>query len=366
MMHSSIDYVKNDKIYKTKRQVWRPRKVRMWLLIPLVLLLALGGYVVFNSFGVESKGLTQYQVAGDIDYQVYLRDNDYYSEKYLEPGMQYIANLISVVRVDFDYELTADDNVDANYEYEIIATARATERGDKSKILYEKSDVLRSGKVTPVEGGTIKINDKVDIDYRKYSDYMRTFRSDFGIAANCFIDLKMVVKVDGAIKTEDILAMNIPLSDQTIDIAIDAEAINREEKVGAEQKEVYVKNLPLLVTGGVIVLASLGLIIVIIYLYGTRYNDNLYEKSLHKLLKEYDTYIVNATETIYELANVMRVESFKELLDASQAENAPIIFLEIIPGEKSYFIVNGVNTTYRYTLSRAYQDKLAANGEKEY
>lgn len=364
-MRSDIDYVKNDKVYRAKQGAWQPRKVRVWLLIPLILLMVLGGYVVFNSIGAESRGLTEYDVTGGIDYQVYLRDNDYYSEKYLEPGMQYIANLISVVRADFDYELTADDNIDANYEYEIVATARATDRGDKSKVLYEKVDTLKRGKITPVEGGTIKIEDKVDIDYRKYSEYMRTFRNDFGLAANCFIDLKMIVKVDGVIRTEDVLAMNIPLSDQTVDITIDTKAINREETVGTEQKEVYIRNLPLLIVGGAIILASLGLIVIILYLHGTRYNDNLYEKALHKLLKEYDTYIVNATETIYELSNVMRVENFKELLDASQAENSPIIFLEVVPGEKSYFVVNGVNTTYRYTLSRAYQDRLAANGEEE-
>ncbi len=363
---SDIDYVKDDKVYKVKKQPWQPRKVRVWLLVPLVLMMMLGVYVVFSSMGVESTGLTEYNVAGDIDYKVYLKDNDYYTEKFLEPGMQYIANLISAVRADFNYELDANENIDANYEYEIVAEAKATDRSDKSKILYERTDTLKTGKITPVEGGEIKINDKVDIDYQKYSDYMRAFRSDFGIAANCFLDLKMIVRVDGAIKTEDTLAMNIPLSDQTIDIAIDTKAINREEKIGNEVKSVYVKNLPLLITGIVIVLASLGLIVVIIYLYKTRYNGSLYEKALYKILKEYDTYIVNATETIYELENVMRVENFKELLDASQAESSPIVFLEVVPGEKAYFVVNGMNTTYRYTLSRAYQDRLASSGEKEY
>lgn len=361
-----IQYVKKDKVYKAKKQPWRPRKVRIWLLVPLVLLMLLGGYVVFTSVGVESKGLEEYKVAGEIDYKVYLKDNDYYSEKFLDSGMQYIANLISVVRADFDYTLEADESVDANYGYEIVAEAKATDRTDKSKVLYERTDTLKTSEIRPVEGGEIKLNDSVDIDYRKYSDYMRTFRNDFGIAANCFLDLKMIVKVDGAIKKEDTLAMNIPLSDQTVDIAIDTQAINREEKVGNEVKSVYVKNLPLLIVGSVITLASLIMAIIIIHLYKTRYDDNLYEKALHKILKEYDTYIVNATQTLYELENVMRVENFKELLDASQAENSPIVFLEVVPGEKAYFVVNGANTTYRYTLSRAYQDRLAANGEREY
>lgn len=366
MTRSGIDYVKNDKVYKVKNQAWRPRKARLWLIFPLIMLMALGGYALINSLGIERAGLTQYKVNGEIDYKVYLKDNDYYGEKYLDSGMQYIANLINIIMVDYNYEFEADETVDAHYTYELVADAKATDRSDKTKVLFEKSDVLKSGEVTPIQGGKITLKDTVGVDYEQYNEYMRSFRSDFGIAANCFLDLKLVVKIDGAIKTEDTLAMNIPLSDQTIDIVIDTKAINREEKVGEEITSLYVRNVPLLVVGSVIVVVSLVMIIVLIYLYATRYNDNLYEKALHKILKEYDTYIVNATETIYELPNVTRVEGFRELMDAAQAENAPIIFLEVIPGEKAYFIVNGLNTTYRYTLSRAYQDKLAANGEKEY
>lgn len=363
---NNINYVKNDKVYKVKKQAWRPRKVRIWLLLPLVILMVLGGYAIFNSIGAERTGLTEYAVAGNIDYKVYLKDNDYYTEKSLDSGMQYIANLISVIGVDYNYELEGDDNLNANYQYEIIATAKATDRNDKSKVLYEQEEILKSSGAMPVEGGKVAIRDQVDIDYDRYNNYMRNFRSDFGIAANCLLDLKMVVKVDGAIKAEDTLAMNIPLSDQTVDITIDTNAINREEKVGKEITNLYLKNPPLLVVGSAITVISIILAIIIIYYYATRYNDNLYEKALHKILKENDTYIVNASETIYELTSVIRVDSFKELMDASQAESAPIIFLEVIPGEKSYFIVNGANTTYRYTLSKAYQDKLAASGEKEY
>lgn len=365
-MQADINYIKDDKIYKAKQQPWQPRKVRTWLLIPLIALMILGGYVIFSSIGVEHEGLTEYQVTGDIDYKVYLKENAYYTEKFLDPGMQYIARLISVIRADFSYELTADENIDAHYEYEIVATTKATDKGDKTKVLYERTDILKTGKLENATGGTIKFSDNIDVDYDKYRNYLQSFRSDFGIAANCFLDLKLIVKVDGEIKTEDILAMSIPLSDQTVDISIDTKSINREEKVGEEKQSIYIKNLPLLIAGGVITVMSLILAIAIIYYYATRYNDNLYEKALHKILKENDTYIVNATETIYELPTVMRVESFKELLDASQAEGAPVIFLEVVPGEKSYFIVNGVNTTYRYTLSKAYQDKLAENGESEY
>ncbi len=361
-----IKYIKPDEEYHLKRRAPIPpvRNVPLWVLVPLLLLMVLGGWLVFNGIGKETTGLVEYAVKGDIDYQVYLKENEYYTEKYLGPGLQYIASIISTIRADFDYAWEADEAIDANYQYEIIATAKATDRSDTTRVLYEKTDVLKTSEIKPLENGTITINDNVNVDYNQYNEYMRGFRSDFGIAANCFMDLKLVVKVDGAVKTEDVLAMNIPLSDQTINIGISAEELNREEKVGEAQVRFYTKDLSILIIGGVMAVSSLIISIIVIYLYATRFGDNWYAEGLHNIFKKYDTRIVSVGDTtFYEPEDTVRVESFTELLDASENEGAPIQFFDVDPDYKAYFVVKGMNTTYRYTFSRAYQDQLRKSGE---
>lgn len=365
-----VQYIKpGNEVYKIRKSepVDSVRRVPLWLLIPLIILTLLGGYAVFASIGKEEVGQVVYRVDGEVDYQVYLKDNDYYAEKYLESGKQYIASLISTVRADFDYELEAEEEIDAHYSYEIVATAKATDRGDKSKVLYEQTSTLKQGEIARIEGNKFTLSDNVNIDYGKYSEMMRNFRSDFGIAANCFLDLRLVVKVDGEIKTEDALAINIPLSDQTVDISIDTKAINREEKVGEARGELYVKDTVMLVIGGVIVVMSIAVGGILIYLYVTRFGNNWYAEAEHKIFKAYDTRIVNVSGTFYEPEDTVRVESFTELLDASDNEGAPIQYYEVVPDYKSYFVVKGLNTTYRYTLSREYQDRLRKFGrEKEF
>lgn len=365
-MQVDVKYIKDDKIYEVNKQTWKPRKVRVWLLIPLLVLVVLGGMVIFNSLRVETEGATEYNVTGDVDYKVYLKENDYYEEKFLGQGMQYIASLINVVRADFHYELDANDEIQSSYEYKIVATTKALERDDKNKVLYEQEYVLKTGQMQPVEGGKIAIADEIDVDYGKYNEYMRNFRNEFGLRADCVLDLAMIVTVNGEVETKDTLGLSIPLSEQTLDITIDMKGINHKENIGEGKRELYVASWWMLAAGGVIVVISMILIVAVIYYYATRYDGNLYEKALHKILKEYDTYIVEGNDVIYELENVVKVGGFKELLDAQALENAPIVFLEVIPGEKSYFVVNGVNTTYRYTLSKAYQDKLASQGEREF
>lgn len=357
-MRSNAEYVKKDKVYRTKPQAWRPRRITLWLLVPLVIFLVLGGYCVFSALGFEDEGGAKYQSTGKVDYKVYLRDNDYYKEEFLGPNMQYIASLIRTVKTDFDYNFSADEDLQVAYKYKIVAQTKMTDRGDASKVLYDDSEDLKTVETKQSENGEIAVDETVEIDYGKYNQKMREFRSTYGVAADCQLILKMVVNLDGAVKDEEVMAIAIPLSEQTIDITMAAEDLARTGQVGDTKQVMYVKQPPMLVVGTVIVVMSLVLIGAVIYYYVTRFNDDLYEKELHKILKEYDTYIVEANGTIYELENVVKVMSFKELLDAQNLEQTPIVFLEVEPGNKAYFIVNGVNTTYRFTLSRAYQEKM--------
>lgn len=366
-MEQDIQYIKRDAVYQVRKRrnyhIDSVRYVPIWLLIPLLLLLVLGGYLVFNGIGQETTGQTAYTVEGEADYQVYLKENDYYVDKYLGKDMTYIANLINLIHADFTYKLAADDNIDAHYTYELVADTKATDKSDKTKILYEKSELLKAADATPVLDGELNLHESIDIDYDKYNAMMRAFRQDFGINANCFLDLRFMVKMDGAIKTEDALVLNIPLSDQTIDIAIDTKAINRAETVGEAKLEFYIKDWKLLTVGGVMFVASLIASIILLYLYKTRYGNNWYEEAKDKILKRYDTMIINVEESFTEPDDTVRVGEFKELLDAAEGEGVQVKYYEVEPGNKAYFVVKGLTDTYRYTLSQAYQQERRKTGQ---
>lgn len=360
-----VKYIKADKVYHVKKKAWRPKQITLWLLLPLAIFLGLGIYSIVSGIGYEAVGQLEYQVKGDIDYKVYLKENDYYPSKFLGKDMQYIASLISLVQADFSYKLLANEALNAHYQYEVIAELKVTDRADKSKVLYEHEETLASAEMREVQEREIEIREDVSIDYEKYNDYVRAFRTEFGLAANCELNIKLNVNVDGQIKTQDVLAMVIPLSEQTVDIVIDAGDLNRTETLGGTDKVLYAEDAAQVGSGSVVVILSLLLAGVVIYYYVTRFNDDLYEKALRKILKEYDTYIVEANEAVYKEKEVVRVASFKELLDAQNLENVPIVFLEVEPGNKAYFIVRGANSTYRFTLSRAYQEKLKLEEEGE-
>ncbi|MCR5788004.1 MAG: DUF5305 domain-containing protein, partial [Bacilli bacterium] len=76
----------------------------------------------------------------------------------------------------------------------------------------------------------------------------------------------------------------------------------------------------------------------------------------NKILKEYDRIIVNGNVTIDEkkFANKVYIDSFEELVDASQSFNEPILFYDVVPGEKCFFIIIKGDTLYKKRLSKAY------------
>ena len=83
------------------------------------------------------------------------------------------------------------------------------------------------------------------------------------------------------------------------------------------------------------------LIRLIIKIYKSRSN---YDKTLRKILKEYDSIITNAENILDESDyKVLNLSSFDELRDAHDNLGSPIIYNELIPGKLSCFSIYANN-----------------------
>lgn len=359
---SNINYVKKDKVYKIGRM--SVKKYIMYLLLPAVVLLGLGIGLIVNSISLDnSKIAASYSETGNVDYKVYLKNNNYYSEKYLGKDMQYIANLINMINIKFNYEMSATKELDYNYTYDVKAILKITDKDNKEKVLYTKEDLLKENEGIKITGDKFDVLEEVDIDYDKYNTYANSFRSDYALIADAELIVKMDIKVNGKstelkneLDTNNNLQITIPLTEQTVNIGMDASSIKNNEYLDYE-KEFRINNNPLFIGGSVSSVVGIVCLIILIYLYLTKYSNDPYQNALQKILKKYDTYIVSAKNSFVEKDDIIRVENFTELLDAQKMEQTPIVFFEVEPDNKAYFIVNGAKTTYRFTLTRAYQVK---------
>ena len=62
----------------------------------------------------------KYSKKGNIDYNVYLKENNYFDYDHLGTDKQYISSLIEYINADFDYNLLLDSkNVNYLYSYKV-------------------------------------------------------------------------------------------------------------------------------------------------------------------------------------------------------------------------------------------------------
>ena len=363
-----IVYTKDDKEfviekqYRTKRKL--KKKVVLFLYAFFIVLLSLMTlFIVKSIFVTSNENKITYVEKGSTDYKVFLKENDYYEEKYLGKNNRIIASLINTINVTFDYSLSAEEKLNYDYRYDIVGELYVYDKNDTNKPLHKKVYNLGNEDIKTVNQTNLDINEDVVIDYDEYNRYFNSFKGTYGVNSVGKLVVKMIVSTDvygdkDKQNVQDVLSVSIPLSEQTIDISLMTSEINNANTISVKDvsKITVFEIIALCLVVVLLIVILVKFIIFLITLYNIK-NDP-YERELKKILREYDSIIVNATSSFVEKKDrVVRVENFKELLDAQKVHNVPIIFYEVEKGNKSYFVLKDDEMVYRFTLTRAYQIK---------
>lgn len=356
---------KEKKYYITKKKKINTKAVVFLLIIPTILVLLLSILCIKKGISFDNKSnQIFYNENGKADYKVYLKENNYYDQKFLPKNMKYIASLINTINVNFDYNINSTEELDYIYKYKIDAKLVITEKNDNTKILYEKSFELLEEKVESIRDNNFVLNKNVDIDYDEYNNYVNTFKKDYALNIDSNLIITMNISTQGTdnkspnkINTNNSLEVSIPLSEQTIDITINSVDINKDGSI-FKKDGFTITNYFVFVLGILLLIIGILLIIVLISIYvSENKSKDIYVSTIDKYLKEYDRMIItskrpNIDETHFN--EVIRVMSIEELIDTHDITKQPIIYYEVVPGEKSYFIIINGESLYKLTISKAW------------
>ena len=368
-----VKYLSTDKMYKVHNQKTDKMKMFSLGLILISVLVALLSFIfIKGSINFkQKKDALGYREQGKANYTVYLKDNDFYETKYLPSGMQYVANLINTINTKFNYEIHSDENMDYNYTYKIIGQLQITDPNDTNKVIYSKDYNLVNPVTESSKTNNLVINVDANVDYAKFNGYVNSYKSQYGISASSKLVVTMYVNVTGNYKKSvdsldltNKLQITVPLSEQTIGITINTDDIHKEGVLTT--KAPLINNLPIFICGLSIFGVAILILIVGIKLYREYVKRNIYTITVNKILKEYDRLIVNGTVTVDEANydNKVQPETFTEMVDAAQNLNAPILYYNVIPGEKCFFVIIKGDTLYKFRLTKAYLDKQELGKEK--
>ena len=359
--------IKNSNLYQsfTKRKK-RSRAIMLILLLISLFLIILSSVFLKSSMNFKDNFIN-YNEKGDINYKVYLKDNDYYDEPFLDKGMQYIASLINTINVDFKYEINSSDELSYKYKYKITGDLVITEKNNPSKVLYKNTEILLEETAKEITDSSFVINEDLDINYDKYNEYVVAFQKDYSLSVDSNLVLTLAVETVGEnnilvnnFNKNSNLIVSVPLSEHTISITTDLNSLNGSGIIRSTEI-VKIDNVMLFVLSISLGLIGLIILISIVYLYLSKNNNNnLYEKEIKNILKNYDRLIVSSKVLDIDenkFQNKVRVTSIEELIDVYETTKQPIIYYEVIPNEKSYFIIINDDTLYKLTISKEWLEE---------
>ena len=343
---------------KTKHKIYIGFYTRLiFNIILFILFTSLGTMLLINSFKFESEKLTKYSEKSNLDYKVYLKNNDFYEQDYLGKDMLYVANLIDNIAIDFDYLFTSDKIENLDFTYDVIGKLSITnETGTKS--FFEKNyTLLENKKVSMANSNTQNIKEHLVIDYPYYNSLANGFKSQYGINTVSKLTVYMIINKKNTnnsnfkLDSNNVMNVTIPLSERAVDISLDYKEINDTNNI-VEKQDVLLQSVTTLVVALLLIILALIMMVKAMRKISLITNKkNKYDKFVKRKLREYDRLIAESNSMIsLDDKEVIKINKFEELLDIHDNLGLPIMYYEVAKHQKGYFYICHGNIVYLNTV----------------
>lgn len=299
----------------------------------------------------------------DIDYKVYLKENNFFETPYLEKNNIYITSLIDYIDVNFNYKLKLSDQRSGTYTYQIKAIMSA-ETENNTGSYWNKEYILYDSKTESFDSNnTLFISKNVKIDYQAYNDALLEFKKKYGLSINGKLSIKLYIDTNINSDIEPLInsaicTLEIPLTKSTIEVPIVINSPNNNKLL--KTKEITKSNKKYSIYKIIsYVLYTIGTISVVVFITLVLKNKSRnynYKNILNKILKTYDGIIVNS-DVMPNLSNlnVIKALSFDELIDAHSELRLPIIYYN--DEKTAIFTLINNNIAWQYILEKRIPDE---------
>lgn len=315
--------------------------------------LLMGLFLIIMSFNYNNSKSVNYKEQSNIDYKVYLKDNDYYDVDYLEKDKLYIASIIDKIKIHFDYNFFIDENVDLDFDYSIVGNLLIQNEAGTETYFEKEYELEKIVKEKIANKKEYEINKSIDIDYGYFNNLANNFKNDFKLNTSSKLVVYLKVNKSGYnyinLNNNSVMSVVIPLSQQAVNIKLDYKAINEDSKL-IQNSTLAVENILFLVVGLLLLIVSIFNLIRLIKLLDKAFpRKGKYQRYLNRLLTEYDRVIVNSSQmpNLNDKSKVEKLEEFKELLDLRDMLKLPIKYYALSE-EKSYFYLYNVQEDKTY------------------
>lgn len=347
-----------EKLQRSEYQEKRKKQITKRSLILLVLVAALLiSCTVTNR--LSQNTFVTYTESGKADYQVYLNNNEFYTEEYLDASHAYVAALIDEITATLSYDMNVDSSK-ASYEYSYSVDAKLEiQDKDSGAPLFDPTYELVAEKTMTGSGKTLSISEPVTIDYHKYNDLARQYVAEYdlsGTNSTLIVTLHVNVLSDcpdyaNAEQGNYNVELRIPLNKTTLKITTSTTVPETESKVLAcnNRGAIVFKILTVILA----IAAAVWGVLLVLYILRTRDRHIDYARRVGKILSSYKSYIQKINNPFDASGyQVLNVDTFPELLEIRDTLQMPILMYEDEDKTCSEFIIAACNgLLYRHEIS---------------
>ncbi len=323
--------------------------LRVCTLVALILLfLVMGIVLLFKSIGYELGNSTTYSEYTSNNYSVCTEEIGVYDNNCMSKDLDYISSIVKTIHASFNYEAVYSKEVSIDSNYYVIGRLKVYDKNNVSHIRYTREDSFLESTKLKVQDEVVSFSTDVQVDFASYKEFVEDYMRKTGVLSGAELEVSLYLENDGV--SRKISYINIPLTEETFMIT-SSNLDNQNQLVIFNDKKKMIDPFYMFICIICFFTDGLLLIYLINFIYMVSHLDNKYNATLKKILKDYDKIIVNATSEyqIPEEARIIEVATFKELLDARNSLEKPIVY-ERVNNVKSRFYLEDEDKVYIYKI----------------
>ena len=232
---------------KKKRGLYRKNREK-WIFAQSVIVIVVAVAVLISSLvaiQLKEQYYVEYTQGGSIDYDVYLKDNEFYDLPYLDRDQSYVASLIDKIITNFNYEIDMDmDDVNFRYSYTIKSRLEILDNTSSVPIFNPEYELVNVQNKVHNTSSRLTINEIVVLNYDEYNELAGRFLETYALnstTSNIILTLNVDVLSDCSAFAGNSVdtyssELRIPLTTKTVNVKMVSSAPGAEAKMVACQR----------------------------------------------------------------------------------------------------------------------------------
>ena len=213
-----------------KRRLGYRKNREKWIFTQVVIIAVIAVAILISSlvYGqLNSKYYIAYNERGSVDYNVFLKENEFYETDHLGKGQSYVASLIDKIVANFNYEIDMDaDDVNYRYSYTIKSRLEIIDESSKVAIFNPEYELVSVQNKSQSSSSRLTINEIIVLNYDEYNNLASKFLSTYDLTnmtSNIVVTLNVDVLSDcnaftGSSTDSYTSELRIPLTTKTVNI----------------------------------------------------------------------------------------------------------------------------------------------------